>query len=184
MKSRANHFIDHGHNCQLTLPLALMILVDHKLKTNAIKTQHIHTYKAKQTDDDGRTWSNNTKRVKLCHNSNQYAREKETKKNLYIYCIFIEMQKTKWKRDSSFQFWPKEMQLRLVQLRSFLGWLQPRPALNLALILAWVFFFFFAYVWGLRFWVLVSVVAVAVVAFNCFVPGFDFGELSLLWRSY
>lgn len=115
MKSRANHFIDHGHNCQLTLPLALMILVDHKLKTNAIKTQHIHTYKAKQTDD-GRTWSNNTKRVKLCHNSNQYAREKETKKNLYIYCIFIEMQKTKWKRDSSFQFWPKEMQLRLVQL--------------------------------------------------------------------
>lgn len=64
-----------------------MILVDHKLKTNAIKTQHTHTDKAEAT-----------KRVKLCHNSNQYAREKETKKatkkNLYIYCIFIEMQKT------------------------------------------------------------------------------------------
>lgn len=138
MKSRANHFIDHGHNCQLTLPLALMILVDHKLKTNAIKTQHIHTYKAKQTDD-GRTWSNYTKRVKLCHNSNQYAREKETKKT-FIYIVFsLKCRRRSEREIPVFSFGQKKCSSDLC---SFLGWLQPWPALNLALILAWVFFFF------------------------------------------
>lgn len=66
-------------NCQLTLPLALMILVDHKPKMNAINT-HTHTQwrETSLVTQSG---------LKLCHNSNQYAMKNKGKKTS-IYIVF------------------------------------------------------------------------------------------------
>lgn len=86
-----------------------MILVDHKLKTNAIKTQQTHI-QTKQQSRGNKTSKTVPQFESICQGKRVEKRdEKSDEKNLYIYCIFIEMQKTtKWKRDSSLQFWPRK----------------------------------------------------------------------------
>lgn len=155
-----------------------MILVDHKLKTNAIKTQHTHTYIQSNKAEA-------TKRVKLCHNSNQYAREKETKKETkkatkktFIYIVFsLKCRRRRSEREIPVCSFGQER--NAAPTRSFLDSVQAWPALNLALILAWLglaWVFFFGD-WGSRFgfWVLVSV---RLWLFNCLCLASIFGGSS------
>lgn len=148
-----------------------MILVDHKLKTNAIKTQH--TYRQSNRAEA-------TKRVKLCHNSNQYAREKETKKatkKTFIYIVFSLKCRRRRSERERFQFAvlaKKEMQRRLAAFSTQFKHGQLSTWLWFWLDLAWVFFFGD---WGLRFgfWVLVSV---RLWLFNCLCLASIFGGSS------
>lgn len=109
-----------------------MILVDHKLKTNAIKTQQTHI-QTKQQSRGNKTSKTVPQFESIC----QGKRHKKATKKTFIYIVFsLKCRRRRSEREIPVCSFGQER--NAAPTRSFLDSVQAWPALNLALILAWL----------------------------------------------
>lgn len=154
-----------------------MSLVDHKLKTNAIKTQQTHT-QTKQQSRGNKTSKTVPQFESICQGKSDEKRDEKSDEKTFIYIVFsLKCRRRRSEREIPVCSFGQER--NAAPTHSFLDSVQAWPALNLALILAWLglaWVFFFGD-WGLRFgfWVLVSV---RLWLFNCLCLASIFGGSS------